>query len=235
MTDSQIIEGIKNNDERTWRYVCRTIGPGFFASLRKIFQSGLSNDQLEDIFQDSLLILMNKVKSAKFVSEREGAVFSYLVQIGKLQTMNRIRKSRELTDKEKAAVIDSLYGDDVASDVIAYKGREDMYDLLDRLINSLPEQCQMIMKYFYWNKKSMDDIAPMIGMRNADSVKTKKNKCMNKLRDFAGKIVADEDFAESEICDAVQRNQLKALIVSEMEMLREGIAVAALDSDEEEK
>lgn len=234
MTDIQIIEGIKCNDDRAWRHIITKISPGFFASLKRIFQSGLSDDSLRDIFQDSAIILMNKVKSGAFVCEREGAIFSYLVQIGKLQAMNLVRKCRELTDSEKGAVLLNFYVEDVESDVSTYERQKEENELIEKLINSLPEVCQQILKHFYWGKKSMDDLASMLGMKNADSVKTKKNKCMNKLKEFAAKFLADDEFAEQRISDAVQRNQIKALIVDQLEMIKGGFNVAALDPTDKE-
>ncbi len=36
--------------------------------------------------------------------------------------------------------------------------------------------------FYYWDDKNMQEIAEMQGYANADSAKSQKNKCMNKLR-----------------------------------------------------
>lgn len=180
------------------------------------------------------MILMNKVKNGKFVSQREGAIFSYLVQIGKLQAMNLVRKQRELSVQEKMAISINIYGDEVESDVSTYESQKEENELLESLIKSLPEDCQKILKHFYWGKKNMEDLASILGMKNADSVKTKKNKCMNRLKDFAAKFIKDNEYAEQKISDAVQRNELKALITSQLSMIKGGLSVAALDPTDTE-
>ena len=95
MTDSQLIFGIMQNDERAWKYICREMKPGFTSILGQTFTiDRFSDEDIDDIFQESLIVLMQKVKSGSVVSSREGALFSYLVQIGKLTACNMIRKRR---------------------------------------------------------------------------------------------------------------------------------------------
>lgn len=96
MTDSQLIFGIMQNDERAWRYICREMKPGFASILGQTFSiDRISHEDIEDIFQESLIVLMQKVKSGGVTSSHEGALFSYLVQIGKFTACNLIRKKRE--------------------------------------------------------------------------------------------------------------------------------------------
>ena len=63
MTDSQLIFGIVQNDERAWRYICREMRPGFASILVQAFVDRISDEDIEDIFQESLIVLMQKVKS----------------------------------------------------------------------------------------------------------------------------------------------------------------------------
>ncbi|MGN1232695.1 MAG: hypothetical protein ACI4UJ_04525, partial [Candidatus Cryptobacteroides sp.] len=66
---------------------------GFTSILGETFSFGpTAKEDIEDIFQDSLIVLMRKVKNGDVTVSREGALFSYLVQIGKLRACNFIRK-----------------------------------------------------------------------------------------------------------------------------------------------
>ena len=63
MTDTQLLIGIMQNDNRSWRYICRNMKPGFSKILGDAFAlTKLTNEDIEDIFQESLLKLMEKVK-----------------------------------------------------------------------------------------------------------------------------------------------------------------------------
>ena len=81
----------------------------------------------------------------------------------------------------------------------------------------------------------MDEIASILGMRNADSAKTKKNKCMNKFKDIAAKLIESEEFAEDAVRAAVERAALRELIEEEKEQADRGICMAALDTDDDDK
>ena len=106
-------------------------------------------------------------------------------------------------------------------------------EFLDRVFDSIPSDCKTLLKHFYWGHKSMDDIASILGMRNADSAKTKKNKCMNKFKDIAAKLLENDEFAEEAVRAAVERAALKELINNERVYAENGISMAALDEDED--
>ncbi len=58
------------------------------------------------------------------------------------------------------------------------------YQALHQLIGKLGEQCQQILKLFYWEKMKIEKIAEQLKMGSA-SVKNGKYRCMNQLKDFA--------------------------------------------------
>ena len=232
MTDSQILFGIMQNDERVWRHICRNMKPGFSKILRNAFAK-LTERDIEDIFQDSLLTLMQKVKSGGVTASREGAVFSYLVQIGKLTACNVIRKRRCLTSDEEVIVSRNLHKEAEDIEVPVEVKQQTQDEFLDRAFDSLPDTCKTIFKKFYWERKPFDEIADIIGFGSEDSVKTKKSKCMKKFVDFAKKLLADDEFAEDAVRDAVERAALRELINEEREFAETGVTLAALDLEED--
>jgi hypothetical protein len=42
--------------------------------------------------------------------------------------------------------------------------------------------CAPLLLKFYWDAQSWEDIATELGYANANSAKTQKNKCMNKIK-----------------------------------------------------
>ena len=55
--------------------------------------------------------------------------------------------------------------------------------ILQREITYLPEPCETILKDFYFGQLSMEEIRKEIGYKTTDSVKARKNKCMNRLKE----------------------------------------------------
>ena len=248
MTDTQLLIGIVQNDNRVWRYICRNYRPGFFSILGQAFLFGPSaTADIEDIFQESLMVLMKKVKSNEITITRDGALFGYLVQIGKLKACNFIRKKYGSKQKEEESpniipflairgtkIPDILKEQEGAPGNISISEKQQTQnEFLDRAFDSLPDTCKTIFKKFYWERKPFDEIADIIGFGSEDSVKTKKSKCMKKFVDFAKKLLADDEFAEDAVRDTVERAALRELINEERVYAETGVTQAALDLDED--
>ena len=234
MTDSQLIFGILQNDERAWRHICREMKPGFASILGQTFSaSKISNEDIEDLFQDSLLVLMQRVKSGNVVSSREGALFSYLVQIGKLIACNLLRKKRTLTSNDAVTFSLNLHNIE-ESDISVDEKQQMQNDFLDKVLDLLPAECRTLLKHFYWNHKPMDEIAGILGMRNADSAKSKKSKCMNKVKEIATQLIENDEFAEEAVRNAIERAALRELIDEERYNADNGFTMVALNIEDKE-
>ena len=222
------------NDNRAWRYICRNYRSGFFSILGQSFSFGsTAKADIEDIFQESLMVLMKKVKTGGVTVSRDGALFSYLVQIGKLTACNAIRKKRPLTPEEVITISRNLHKEEKDFEMTVTEKQQTQNEFIDRAFDSLPDTCKTIFKKFYWERKPFDEIANIIGFGSEDSVKTKKSRCMKKFVDFAKKLLADDEFAEDAVRDAVERAALRELINEERVYAETGVTQAALDMDED--
>ena len=175
MTDAQLIIGIKQNDNMVWRFICRTMKSGFASIIGQSFPVGvLTREDVDDIFQGACVVLMQKVKDDAVTVFREGAVFSYLVQIGKLTACNLIKKRRVLSIEEVVTIPDNLHIEDGNCDISVDEKQQAQNEFIDRVFDKIPLECKTLFKHFYWGHKTMDEIASILGMSNADSAKTKK-------------------------------------------------------------
>lgn len=234
MTDHQILIGILQNDNRVWRHICRNMKQGFAAVLVQTFPFGnLAKEDIEDIFQESCIVLMQKVKNGVVAVSREGALFSYLAQIGKLTTSNFLRKRKSMTPEEMVTISINLHKDDEEADLTTDEKQQAQDEFLDRVLDSIPSDCRTLLKHFYWGHKTMDDIAGILGMRNADSAKTKKNKCMNKFKEIAAKLIESDEFAEEAVRAAIERAALKELLDDERFYAETGVIMAALNTEDD--
>jgi hypothetical protein len=104
---------------------------------------------------------------------------------------------------------------------------------LDRVFDSIPDACKTLLQKFYWDHKPMDEIASILSLRNADTAKTKKNRCMKQFKDIANKLVESDEFAEEMVRACVERSMLRELLENEREMMQDAsIKIAALEIEE---
>lgn len=108
-------------------------------------------------------------------------------------------------------------------------------NFLDRVLDSLPLSCKQILKMFYWEGLPMDMIAPTMGLKNANSAKTTKNRCMDKFKKLVTDLLADDEKAEEAIRRTVERNALRDLLERFRQEDSGEIATAACKTDKEKK
>lgn len=236
MTDSQLLIGIMQNDERAWRYICRNMKSRFSSIVARSFTlSNFNSEDIEDLFQNSCIVLMQKVKEGAVTVSREGALFSYLVQIGKLMACNLIRKkSHEFMPQEEIVTyFNNPHKEDEGLYISIDEKQQAQNDFIDRVFEKLPPECKTLFKHFFWGRKTMDEIASILGMRNADSVKSKKFKCMKKAQEIKKMLIDCGEFREDEVRAAVERISLKELIKEEQFYAENDISMAALDIDDD--
>lgn len=234
MTDAKLLMGIMQNDNNAWRHICRKMKPGFISVIGRLFPDGkMSDEDVEDIFQDSCMIMMLKVKEGRVVVSRDGALFSYLLRIGKLSAYNLIRRKGGQTSSE---IPDLINEGDLPGEISISEKQQSQDEFLDRVFDSIPDDCRRLLMKFYWDHMPMGEIACMLGLRSADSAKTKKNRCMNKFSEIARRLVDDGEYAEDVVRACVERAALRELMEDErIVMNNENIRIAALDSDDDKK
>ena len=246
MTDARIIQGILANDPIVWRYICRNLKSPFIASIKKAAStSSLSADDWEDLFQEACLILMENVKKGKF-EEREGsAIFSYFVEIGKKTLLNIQRKNTKhhpvverkgsthilvFNPKESSGTVS-----EISKEISAEEKQIAQNEFLDKVFDSVPDECKRIFKMFYWEHKPMDEIASIFGLRNANSAKTKKTRCMTVFKNVKDMLINSGEFDEELVKAAAERAALRELIEDERAYCQmTDIAIAALKVDTED-
>lgn len=230
MNDAQILFGLQNNSPVVWRYISRDLRAPFFAILRKSQDSEvLSNEDWEDVFQDSCIILMENVKNGKFELREGSTLFSYFVEIGKRTMKSSIRK------KSRSSSEPFQLKEEADLEITTEEKQKEQDRFLDRVFDSIPDSCKILLKKFYWDHKPMNEIASILGMQNADSAKTKKNRCMDKFKEIANKLVANDEFAEEVVRAAVERAALRELLNAERTYAEAGVSIAACKVDDESK
>lgn len=170
MNDAQILFGLQNNSPVVWRYISRDLRAPFFAILMKSQDSEiLSNEDWEDVFQDSCIILMENVKNGKFELREGSTLFSYFVEIGKRTMKSAIRKKSRYSDSGPFQI-----KEEADLEIATEEKQKEQDKFLDRVFDSIPDSCKILLKKFYWDHKPMSEIASILGMQNADQSRLKR-------------------------------------------------------------
>ena len=148
--------------------------------LKLIIQNSGNLDSAKDIFQEGLIIFIEKAYRKQL--DLTCSIRTYLYSICRILWVSELRK------REKQF---SLSDDDhchLQCD-ITVSGNDDLpdlYEIVSVAINSLGDPCQKLIESFYYKNLSWDEIAKSLGYSSASSARNQKYKCLERIRKLIG-------------------------------------------------
>ncbi|HEX4850708.1 MAG TPA: sigma-70 family RNA polymerase sigma factor [Puia sp.] len=140
-----------------------------------IHNSGSEQDA-EDIFQETVVSFIDVVKKGKF--RMESSVKTFLVAIAKNLWLNELKKRDRAEVREKSYETSK---DSSEMDVSHYIGDREIKQELRELLNQLGESCRKILILFYYENLSMKEMVNHLHYENEQVVRNKKYKCLQQL------------------------------------------------------
>lgn len=177
LTDEQVIQKLRSSSEKEQNEALKYLYKQYYTMAVHLLRSNNGDaDDAKDVFQDSLIILFNKVRQPDFQSGSSLKTYLYAVcrnlWLKKLRSSGYDQKFRETQDVNAA---------DDPSDALEVSEKQ---QAIAGLMNKLGEDCRKILLFFYYEKLSMQEIVEKMGLSGEQVAKNKKLNCMNKLREM---------------------------------------------------
>ena len=141
-----------------------------------LYNSGTSA-AAQDIYQETIIVLFESVKKPGF--ELKCQLQTYIFSIAKRLWLKELKKNGK-TFLFKESEENNLV--DVSEDLKEFDEKEAEIEKMNNSLIDLGEPCSELIKDFYINKLSMEQIAEKFGYTNADNAKTQKYKCLQRLK-----------------------------------------------------
>jgi RNA polymerase sigma factor (sigma-70 family) len=190
MSDQELVHLVHSGDGAGLSFVYEKYRREFISWIRKF--SNCSLEEAQEYYQAATLILYENIVSQK-VTELQSSLKTYLFGIGKNLTYQYHRKSKRL-EKAKAEYMIEL---EIAGDPLPGAHRELNLNLVIKALTLIGQPCHQLLDFFYFSKKSMEEISASMGYKNPETAKNQKYKCMERLR----KLVEDERKASFSIIE----------------------------------
>jgi hypothetical protein len=169
--ESEIIQRLKNKDE----VVLKTLYKKHYQVIvGLVVNNGGSLQEAKDIYQDTIIIFLDKLKEPDF--ELNCSIKTFLYSVGRRIWLEQLRHK----NKFNGVLQDT--DEFIALDVDDALEKESQFKAMHLALESLGEPCRSIMKDFYLQNQSMDDIANKFGYTNTDNAKNQKYKCLKRLK-----------------------------------------------------
>lgn len=180
-SDAGILHQIRNGNEdalvRLYRENRRTV-------TAFVTRNNGTTDDAEDMLQEALVILWERVRAGKFeYTAKLGTFIFATVRNMWLRRLARARKERSDPDagvneiSSDASPLEKMIEDEEAR-------------LVAQALEMLGEPCRQLLLLFYWEEQSLEEIALALGFANASTAKSKKYQCKKTLETTLNKLMS---------------------------------------------
>ena len=232
MTDNELISGIRENSTAAWREVYHANHDIVKAKIEPMLRQA-KGKTFDDVYSEAMIALMENVKDRKLAEGEHVNLSGYIYTLCWRIALRVENKGKREDEKQKEMVDDLGVGEpatevDEEDGTISPEEYEEAMAFLEKVLESIPPSCRTILKRFYWDKMPMKDIAALMGLKNEDTAKTTKSRCMKKIKEIAHAMLADDAKAEAAVRRAIERNALRDLLEEFRQEESGELALAAL-------
>jgi RNA polymerase sigma factor (sigma-70 family) len=182
--DSKLLDAIRNGDEEA---LVELFHQNRRPVTSLVTRNQGSEDDAEDVLQEAMVVLWERVRSGSF--EYQAKLSTFIYATAKNIWFRRLaRHRRELHASEEAL--------DVATDdATPLEELEENERVLavQKAMERMENPCRDLLLLFYWEERSMEEIAMKLGFANADTVKSKKYQCKKSLEHLVRTMLGGSD------------------------------------------
>ena len=171
--EQALLQGLARSDKKA----VETIYKSHYNMVQSlILNNSGSADDAKDIFQETMIVLYEKVRAGGFELNCQIKTYVYSVSrrlwLKRLQQMNRYAPALQGLENSVS----------VEEEMEQHEKINDEFQAMEKAIGSLGEPCKSLLEAYYFQKKSMHEIAAGFGYTNADNAKNQKYKCLMRLK-----------------------------------------------------
>lgn len=168
-----LLQGLANEDKSSIERIYRE----HYSMVQSlVVNNNGSTDDAADIFQESMIVLFEKVKTGGFELHCQLKTFIYAVSRRLwLKKLNQQQRFSATSDHMEEVI-------SVEEDIEVHENRQKEFNLMEMAMSKIGEPCKSLLEAYYLQKKQMQAIAADFGYTNADNAKTQKYKCLVRLK-----------------------------------------------------
>lgn len=189
LKDHEIISKIKENSEALG-IVFKKCKPGAIQFLRKINYQSNERIDIEDIFQDAILVLYENIVNKDFILASNTSLQTYLNSVCRNQLLKKIEKNN-LVELNENKGNDEDHDEVMEFNPLIIDTLEEFVDIKEQQFNAMEKalekikqaggHCYELLTLFWYHRKSMSELSEVFGYSNADNTKNQKARCQKRL------------------------------------------------------
>jgi RNA polymerase sigma factor (sigma-70 family) len=134
-----------------------------------------TSEEAEDMLQEAVVVLWEKVRSGDFQYQAKLSTF-VLAIVKNMWRRHLARRRREVPQGDRLDMAQDGNLSPLDALIESERAR-----LVRGAMKKLGDPCKKLLLLFYWEERSLEEIAAIMGFANADTVKSKKYQCKKVL------------------------------------------------------
>lgn len=148
----------------------------YFIYIKKFILTNKGNTQdAEDIFQDALLILYEKLHTDNFKAYT--CLANYLSGISKNLWLKKLR-----AQKNSLHIAPNYYSENQEEINLAIENERDYHDKLNDYINAISSHCQNLIQDIFIKNKTIEEVQSKYRYSSRHNAQNQKHKCVEQIR-----------------------------------------------------
>lgn len=173
INEIDLLKKIKGGNSDSFKYLYKKMYPVIANYIRL---NGGNEEEAKDVFQDAVVVLYRKLQDDAFELTCKIQTFLYSVSrnlwLNEVKNRSLILPENEIRDQHDEITETDPQDNDVRGRIVT----------LNSSLEKLGEPCASILRMFYIDDLSMNEIAGRMNYTNADNAKNQKYKCLMRLK-----------------------------------------------------
>ncbi len=179
VTDADLLEGLRNAEPSAYRQLYAA----YFPSVAYYIKGNQgSHKDAEDVFQETLLVLVGKIRDPHF--QLRATLKTYLHAIARKLWLKKLRDTKEVI------VEDEFYFASLPDEVEPAETGLAAGNSLEQVpgwISQFTGNCQRILNSLYYLREPMEYLMTRMGWKNKHTADNQKYKCIQQVKKVAAK------------------------------------------------
>ena len=150
----------------------------FEGVVAQVCLKGGNREDGADIFQEAVLVLIEKVKTGQF--RGESSIKTFLSAIARNLWLHELRTRSRRNNRE----VIYMNGEEKNEEPVHSFFNESSAKALTTVLSHVGDICKKILTGFYYEEKSMKDLLSEFNYENEQVLRNRKSKCMKKLKEL---------------------------------------------------
>ncbi len=170
----QIIANLKNGNSHSYESLYQEN----FSSVEKfITKNSGTKDDAKDIFQDTLIVLIEKLRADNF--ELTASLKTYIIAISKNLWFKKLRYKSYYLQSEFSEKLSDKFSSEISASIDEEKS---YWEKLQTYLSKITAHCNHLLQSLFFKNKNIEDIQKEYGYSSRHNAQNQKHKCIQQIR-----------------------------------------------------